>query len=319
MTALLIDASVLAHRSLVPAVRDFTAPSGEPTGLRFGFLRTVNSYAKRSGADQVVLAWDCLHPSTHRGRLLEARAERFVEHFARGLRDLGEEGQVGFGDRGPKLAPPNGFEHARKVWVELHRLREAVSLTWWTQAWAEGHDGTHVIAALIEAFRQKAPGEQVLVWSPDHALWHLYHGNVFGWTPPSKKGERPLLIGPTEVVETFKVPPRHVPFYRACMPHLSDPALARLRGKLKQAAPKLREFDPYMEGLAMPELRAREHDIARTWEDLQLGPGLKEVDFLRGSRDRAGLLALFEKLGMRSLAKEQVLDEMTRTRPLEEL
>ena len=54
---LLIDASMLAHRCW-KGMPDLTNSKGEPTGLEYGFLRSLESIQRRYPDYQVVLCWD---------------------------------------------------------------------------------------------------------------------------------------------------------------------------------------------------------------------------------------------------------------------
>lgn len=297
MRILLIDASPLMFKVFTGPVRDFSTAAGEPTGLRFGFLRSVRAYEKKTKPEKVVVVWD--PPGTSSVR-----------------ENLGES------ERGYKGNREHTREEAEMIWGGVPKLFEMLSLTKYTQAWAEGYEADDVIGTLA---RQLAgQGAEVMIHSVDRDLWQLFgHTLIMGWENDKKKGR---VIGPAEVIAEFGVAPRHLLFYRAVEGDPSDNLKGigltpEERGQVKVWLTgldlDLDSLDEYSSAMRSDaETGAHEFSrglYAKVFEDATREKRLRsnynlmtlqtppEISLRKGAGDTARLTDLFKALEMNSL------------------
>ena len=97
---LLLDASPLIYANFVQ-VGHFSTKAGEPTGLRYGFARSVRSYADKVRADKVCVVFDKPGP-VHKAAGVETyKSDRVVT------------------------------DDKRRMWDQVPALRDLISLTRW--------------------------------------------------------------------------------------------------------------------------------------------------------------------------------------------
>jgi len=116
-TILLIDASPLIYSNF-NSIGFLESENGEPTGLRFGFLRSTRSYTEKNQADRTVLCFDL--PG------LVKKAEGHSTYKSNRV----------------------WTEEKNKMYGQVPELREMLSLTKYTQADAEGYEADDVIGSL---------------------------------------------------------------------------------------------------------------------------------------------------------------------------
>ncbi len=151
MKILIVDAMPLMARCFKPPMAEFSTQAGEPTGLRFGFIRCLRSYKERTEADKVVVCWDSGPFS---------RLEHLVEDA--GLR--------------------------AKIKDEAPMLAELIALTGYASAWFDDHPAQDVIGSLVKKFA--ADGHQIVVMSSNRTLWSLVGGRILFWEPGEKRKGR---------------------------------------------------------------------------------------------------------------------------------
>lgn len=185
---LVIDASPLIYATY-SKVGHLSTPDGTPTGLRYGFIRSVNSYRKKTKADQVVLAFDSSGPVLKAEGREEYKSDReFTSDKA-------------------------------KMYSQVPDLREMLSLTAWTQIDAPGYEADDIIGAIARA---KAPkGDEVIIVSADNDMAQLVGHNVKIFEP-GKKGARDSWKTDEVIHGYFGVWPEHLLVYRALVGDKSD-------------------------------------------------------------------------------------------------
>lgn len=312
---LLVDASPLMFRTFSGPVRGFSTSSGEPTGLRFGFLRGVRAMVKAIEPEKTVVVYDA-HRSEHIAEMMEG--------VDRDVRTPPEREFLGASRRGYKGNRETDSRTAQMIWGGLPKLREMLCLTEYAQAWAPGFEADDVIAALARTF--SAQGARIVVASPDRDLWQLFtHDAVVGWDQVEKK-----YVGPKDAMEHFGVPVLHLHFWRAVDGDPSDnlrgiPVGAAVKGGLKswfRSSCKMTREDCLEGGLGAYSLAIGEaeqknrlpmgtHDTLfgerRTRDHLKSNYELmtlltpKEIQLVRGERNCCALEALFKSLEMKSL------------------
>lgn len=142
---LLIDASPLIYANYA-AMGHFSTKAGIPTGIRYGFLRSVRSYAEKLKADRVCVVYD--HPSAvlKASQVESYKADRVTT-----------EGKL-------------------KMWSQIPDLKELVKLTRWAQAEAEGFEADDVIGHLAREFAKQ--GHDAFIVTPDNDMLQLISDRI---------------------------------------------------------------------------------------------------------------------------------------------
>lgn len=279
-TVLLVDASPLIY-AVYNAMGHFQTKAGEPTGLRFGFLRSIRSYADKVKPDKVVICFDSPGPVVKAEGIETYKANRVMT---------------------PEKV---------KMYEQVPALRELLALTKYTQVDAPGYEADDIIGSL--ARRLMGQGHDVYVVSPDNDLCQLVmFPKVKLWMPPKGK-EKAWLKDHNWVCDQFQVQPNALLLWRAIEGDTSDnlEGLSLLTANTKeQFKARLREL------AAIHQDRALTPDDLTS---LQLSDGatkmvrvnyevMKLVDppvlgITKGIRDSEKLGQAFEALEMRSMLK----------------
>lgn len=309
---LLVDGSPLMFRAFTGPLKGFTNGAGERTGLRFGFLRACNSYAKRTKADKVIVVWDAHGPHA-------------IEQPGAAVRPQALE-------RGYKGNRDHSRPEAAAIWAGHGDLKAALQLTRWAQAWQDGYEADDVIGTLARTFSEQ--GHETVIASPDRDLWQLISPakRITCWQPGKKSAGPGEVIGPREVVAEFGVPPTHLLFWRAVEGDASDGlkgigASSATKAEVKQwlksipgAPATVAEYEGYAENLT-PGTRVEvfgrhRDDLLSNFDLMELKPSAS-VKMIRGEADPNALGALFARLEFRSLMKS--IPELTGRNPVEDL
>jgi len=155
---LLVDGSPVVY-SVYHAIGHLSY-KGEPTGLRFGFLKNVLSYTKKQKVDRVVICWDTPGIPTKAQHLPDYKSNR------------------------------KESDSKTEMYSQVPALRHLIGLTRWSQAEAEGFEADDVIAGLCR--KLVADGHEVTIISPDSDLLQLINSseNVKVWWPPKKQNRK---------------------------------------------------------------------------------------------------------------------------------
>lgn len=274
-TILLVDASPLIYANF-NSVGHFSTKAGEPTGLRYGFARSVRSYTEKVGADKVCIAFDRPGPI----------------HKAAGVEEY----------KSDRVATPE----KQTMWDQIPALREMIGLTRWAQAEAEGFEADDIIGHLARAFAQQ--DHSVYIITTDNDLVQLVSSKIKIWMPPKAKAKA-WFKDAAFCRERFGVYPHALLHYRAVVGDKSDNISGTGSGgqfekRWQENCNSLEDGrkttpDEFLAKFPMPAL-----DEAKYRQNYNLmslhDPGAAMV-IQRGAKDAAALAALFEKLEMKSM------------------
>lgn len=300
MKVLLIDALPVVYANFAK-IGHLSTSSGIPTGLRFGFIRTVRSYRERSGCDRVVIAWDTPHP------IIKAQG---VEEFYK----AGREKTITEGAEGKKV-------DKKVMYDQIPALKEMLAMTSWTQVEAPGYEADDLLGHFARQIEDQ--GHTPVIFTTDNDLAQAVTDKTVIFYPKSERhGRKKDTIKDLEWVRnTFGVTGRAIPYYRAVLGDKSD----NLEGMIKVctiepeedpiwAVRKALEAGPpkdvldFINGVKQfaPKFG---HELAANGDKLE---GLVRVMSLhdpeekvitKGSKDQAGLTTLFQDLQFNSLMK----------------
>ena len=130
-TILLVDASPLVYSNF-DKIGHLSTSTGEPTGLRYGFMRSVRSYAERTSATKVVICFDTLGTPIKASNVPEYKLNR-------------------------ETTPTK-----QKMYNQVPALKEMIRLTWYSQAEAPGYEADdlivgNILCASVVANRKRTP------------------------------------------------------------------------------------------------------------------------------------------------------------------
>lgn len=287
---LVIDASPLIYANF-SKVGHFSVQNGprtgEPTGLRYGFLRSVRSYAEKTKADRVVICYD------RPGQVLKAT------------------GQASY------KADRVFTDDKAKMFEQIPALKEMLGFTRYAQAEAEGFEADDIIGHFARMFA--AAQHDVFIVSTDNDLLQLVSPRIRIWMPP-KKSEKAWLKDEKYCQQNYGVKPNVLLHYRALVGDPSDNikgcgsgAVFERRmqdicnGVVEPTCSPEEFIERHLVGAA-PDLHQQyqsNYHLMRLWEP---GDALK---ITKGSKDPTRLGQLLEELEMKSMLKPALLEDMT--------
>lgn len=282
-TVLIIDASPLIYATFA-SVGHFSTQAGEPTGLRYGFLRSVKSYAEKTKADKVVIAFDLP------GQIEKAK------------------------DRQEYKANRDWTPEKATMYAQVPALRELLADTWFTQADAEGFEADDVIATIARPLAAQA--NTVLVVTTDNDLCQLISPRIKIWMPPKKK-DKAWMKDDDWVRENFRVPAKNLLVWRAIVGDESDhlaPATTNRASQVtiedylnrnetgSELATDVTDLCPHFLGFLKTVLTSEAMDMfARNLTCMALHDARPRLNLTKGRRDQEVLLKTFHRLEMKSM------------------
>jgi len=197
MRILVVDAMPVVYANF-SKVGHLKTTTGIPTGLRYGFLRTVRSYKERTNCDKVVIAWDTHHPVL--------KAEGTVD-YKFGRSEAVEQGTDGLVDK-------------KVMFQQIDGLKHMLSLTAWTQIEAPGYEADDIIGNTSQ--RLQAQGHETVISTTDNDLCQAVTESVKIFVPKTGNVKKDFYKDEAWVKEYFGVTPKHVPLIRALTGDSSD-------------------------------------------------------------------------------------------------
>jgi len=171
---LLVDASPLIYANFDALNHLSSRVTGESTGLRYGFTRSVRSYESRLEVDKTIICFDLMGPVRKAEGITEYKSDRIWT------------------------------AKKQEMYDQVPDLRELLSLTKWTQVEAEGYEADDVIGTLARKLAEK--DADIFIVSPDRDLWQLVTDRVVIFNPKAKI-KKEWFIGQDDVERHFGVPP----------------------------------------------------------------------------------------------------------------
>lgn len=268
---LVVDASPLIY-SNYNSVGHLSTSTGEPTGLRFGFIRSVRSYKERMKADKVVVCWDV------QGEVLKAKDQ---DHYKSNRVFTDEKA---------------------KMYSQVPALKQMISLTCWTQVHAEGYEADDVIGTVTRKIQSQR--HETVIVTTDNDMLQLVGPGVTVFSP----GGKGQLKDEEFVMGEFGVPPAILLPYRAAIGDDSDnckgivtasrQGMVRdwIRGCLTQeeAVAEIREK---IQGMVEEMVFDNNLHVMKLWD-----PGESMV-IKKGESNAKGLADLFTALEFKSMMK----------------
>lgn len=278
MKFMVVDGSPVAYQQF-SSVGHLSTKSGIPTGLRFGFMRAIRSYEKKLAIDKVVICWDT------KGPIIKAEG------------------------RGEYKANRVPTAEKQKLYDQLPDLQAMISLTHWSQAWADGYEADDVVGAL--ARKLESQGHEVIVVTTDNDMTQLMTEKVQIYVP----GKNARIKTREEVVQQFGVGPEVLLYWRAARGDASDNLAGIKVGNFQELLKKALTgcFGPLVGYRHGP----REMEAVVQWVRKSAGDAVAEeysknlkvmslvspekLSIQKGQRSREELLQLFEALEFKSL------------------
>lgn len=279
---LLVDASPLIY-SNYNAMKRFKTKAGEPTGLRFGFMRSMRSFVEKIQADRVAICLDLHGPVKKAEGVSEYKANRAWT------------------------------EDKAEMYNQVPNLLELLSYTRYAQASARGYEADDVMAHLARKF--SAANHQVFMVTPDNDLLQLVNEKVKIWMPPKKAVNKNKAWFKDEdyCVDQFGVYPEQLLYYRSLVGDTSDNLAGCVVSKYKRDIPiHFRRLERDASTLAIKEmiLDLPGRFLVKGWlgrfdRNMKImrlhDPAVGELKIEKGKKDADALRKAFYALEMKSL------------------
>jgi len=252
------------------------------TGLRYGVIRSVRSWANRCSATRVVLVYDS-------PRATQVRRD---EHNM------------------PMYKSNRPWTNAKEeMYSQIPELKQMIELTNYIQMESEGFEADEIICQMARL--QSMKGHTVVIASPDHDLYQAIDDRrkvlCFNHRGKGKKA----FITEEVARETTGVWPRHLCYFKAIVGDTSDNIAGVVKGKanVQDVAKGLTTFDPKSLNSAISTvdsiLGLSDDDRAniRANYGVVYPRQAKEIAIIRALRDEKRLTELFETLEFKSVMK----------------
>jgi len=273
-TVLLVDASPLIY-SVWNTVGHFATKAGELTGVRFGVMRSLNSWTKKLAADKTVMVYDTLGTPIKAKGVKEYKSNRIMT------------------------------DDKVKMWDQIPGLAGMLELTKYTQVEVPFHEADDVIAHL--ARKLVVAGHAAYVMTPDDDLCQLVADgvNLFDTAHCKKKF---TLKDAAFVQEKYGVPANKLLVYRALTGDSSDNLKGVRPGTARSTMMSVanewdgKELEGISEALGLNSTEALHFLSNIKVMTLGVASGSDWV-ITKGKKDRIRLKSLFEGLEFKLLLK----------------
>jgi DNA polymerase-1 len=193
-TVMIVDGSVMAyqaHNTTGDGKTGLKTSFGEPTGLRYGFIRQLRSYKEKTGADKVIVCWDTPAPILKATGRAEYKANR--------------------------ESTPN----KQKMYGQLPQLRNLLSHTCYSQAEADGYEADDLMGFFSRKLGQQ--GHRSVIVTTDRDMYQLVCSHTWIMsTQKTKNGTTCMMYDSQKIRDEFGFNPQHLLFYRAAVGDESD-------------------------------------------------------------------------------------------------
>lgn len=274
---MLVDASPLIYQVWNSPQAKFTTKAGELTGLRYGFFRSIRSYAQATQADKVVVVFDAPGQVKKAEGIATYKANRVTT------------------------------QAVVDMYSQVPKLKEALAKTGWSTVEAVGYEADDVIGTLTRKLIEQ--GHQVTIISTDNDMAQLIAlgAEIF---MPSKKDAKAYKKDSAWVWENFGVDPRGLLLWRAIEGDTSDNVAGLNLDRSSKATIK-QEINTLAGSITRPldpdDLIDEDSDLGLFEATLRSNYSLMHlhdavgIEITKGSADEQALLELFEQLEFKSL------------------
>lgn len=289
-TVLILDASPLVY-STFAKVGHLSTKAGEPTGLRYGFIRSVRAYAEATKADKVLICYDTKSP----------------------IKKAHQSGLAGV-----YKSTREKTDAKQTMYDQIPALKEMLSLTRYTQVEADGYEADDLIATWARSMERQ--GHRVQIITTDNDLTQVVSQNVSVYMPKKDK-QKPYEKDPRWVQDKFGVLPPDLLFYRAAAGDTSDDlegtekrltasTKAIIYDCIKNAQGDVEKYvASIVNRLGMPEEQIRGNLIAMELVEVPKA----DMKITKGRKEKEALGELFKIMEAPSL--EKWIDDYCGTKP----
>lgn len=279
MTILIVDAMPVCYQAF-STVGHFCTKDKEPTGLRYGFLRSVRSWSEKFKARKTVVVWDTPHP------ILKA------------------EGSTSY------KADREDTDERRTMFSQLAGVKEMLGYSAYTQVEAPGYEADDLCFTLAKLYDEQYQ-EDVVVATPDRDHFRSVSNRVrvFHTTKDRK------MIGLKEVFDHFGVGPIHVPAIKAVAGDVSDNIDPLINDNDLKGFKNYLNLNPDMPSFNAISIYFNDYDDLKAGALLNLRiTELHQVPqeawtILKGQKNAAAMTELFKRLEFASMMK--FVDQIT--------
>jgi len=265
---IVVDGSPLLY-SVFHTVGHLSTSYGEPTGVRYGFMRALASYEKKLKADKLVIAWDLSGQVLKAVQLTEYKANREQTESKRGM------------------------------YAQLPPLKDMLGLTKWTQMESPGYEADDIIATLARQVASSEEKTEVVIVSTDGDMLQLVRPGVKVVAGKELKEQTAA-----DVKARYGVYPERVALFKAVFGDKSDnvPAISGAKSMKHSLLEAIEVGELEVRNIlgACEEPSLKEFDRNLTVVSLSEVPR-DVLSIRRGTRDRVALLAEFNRLEFKSL------------------
>lgn len=193
MTILVIDAMPVVYQAFA-TVGHFTTTSGIKTGVRFGFIRMLRSYAAGFKARKVVVCWDTPAPIKKAEGMSSYKSNR---------------------DSSSK----------QDMYAQIPGLQEMLALTFVTQLSAPGHEADDLCATVARGYEEEF-GEDSVIVTVDRDLFSAVSSKITVYHTSLGKHK----IDEQAVRDNFGIHSHLIPLHKAVLGDKSDNIAPLIKG-----------------------------------------------------------------------------------------
>jgi DNA polymerase I len=283
MNVLLVDLSPLLYAVFNTNQIRFKTKAGEPTGLRFGVLRSIRHYEKEVKADRTVIVLDAHHVTPAGDDAVKLSMK------------VAASGQAATYKANRTPSP--------ELWKMVPDVMTMLELTHWTQAQAPGFEADDVLGTLARRFASQ--GHQIFIATNDGDMDQLVSESISIFDIRDKFVKRAK-----EISEKYSgLKPEYILAYRALVGDVSD----NIKGIMASGAAKIHLMKwinrhPDIDRMGITFDRDVEitfgkvvGEAFRSNLELMTLHEPSNIVITKGRANEAQLMALFERLEFKSL------------------
>lgn len=219
---LIIDAMNIVFRShhVYDLKQNLTTKTGVPTGIIYGFLRTLLKWKKKYPHHKIIIAWDSPDSNQKRRDIYPLYKANRKASFA--IVEMPEDINTYTSELGHYINEEEPLDVLRFQLGILQRMLYDFGVE---QIQAPGYEADDIIATFV---RVNCPDDNNIILSSDRDLLQLVTRKTILVTPEGK------YYDTEKVIEEYEVSPQNLVTYRSLLGDKSDnlPGLSRVRKKV---------------------------------------------------------------------------------------
>ena len=281
---ILIDGMNLAYRSHL-SLKSAKGADGRPSGMLFGFIRTLTTLKKRFRQYSFVVVWD--NKPTHKYDVLP--------EYKSGRTKLDSS-----------------------VFDQVDKIKELLASLNVTQYEVADQEADDVIATLVEGYKKDNSGS-IIVYTNDKDMLQLVDGDKVVVLKPKVGTYDEIIYNNEAVIERFGVEPNLLAVFRSFDGDSSDniKGVSRVRRKrIAEAVTRFKDIDKIYANIDKAGFSSKEYQrmlefreqVKVNYSIIKLNSSLQHLKKTSGVSDLSVIERIFKEYAIKTLKAQNIID-----------